>query len=162
MLKNRLQQDIKEALKSGNAEKRMVLGLVISAVKLRELDKRNKLSKIETETSKLEDMSQLSDDEILEVLLSEIKKRNDSVDQYKKGGRPELAQKESKEIEILKVYMPEQMSEDAIREEVKRTISQTNASGPRDMGKVIGAVMAKIKGKAEGQIVSRIVKEELS
>ncbi len=162
MLKEKLQADVKDALKSGNAEKRMVLGMVLSAVKSRELDKRGKLSKSEPDAVKLEEASKLNDEEIVEVLSSEIKKRKDSVEQFEKGGRPELAAKEKTEIDMLMTYMPEQMSEAAILEEVKKAIVSTGAAGPKDMGKVIGAVMAKIKGKADGQVVNRLVKEELS
>lgn len=162
MLKDKFQADVKEALKSGNAVKRMVLGMVLSAVKSRELEKRGKLSKSESDASKLEEMSKLTDEEIIEVISSEMKKRKDSIEQYEKGGRPELAQKERAEIDILMGYMPEQMSEDAVQEEIKKIISQTGASGPKDMGKVIGAVMAKVKGKADGTLVSKLVKEELS
>ena len=162
MFKEKLQNDVKEALKAGNAEKRMVLSLVLSAVKSRELEKRGKLSKSEQDAVKLEELSKLTDEEIVEVVSSEIKKRKDSVEQYTKGGRPELAEKEQNEIKILAEYMPEQMSEEAVKEEVKKAIFDTGASSPKDMGKVIGAVMAKIKGKADGQLVSKIVKEELS
>ena len=165
LLKEKLQSDIKEALKAGNAEKRMVLSMVMSAVKNREFDKRARLSKSETDPAKLEEASKLNDEEIIEVLSSEIKKRKDSVEQYNSGGRPELAEKEQKEIDMLSVYMPEQMSEEEIRAEVKSAIRQladsTGAAGPKDIGKVIGAVMAKIKGKADGTFVSKIVKEEL-
>ena len=162
VLKIKLQQDVKDALKSGNALKRMVLGLVLSAVKGRELDKRGRLSKDELDAVKLEELSKLNDEEVVEVLSSEIKKRKDSVEQYAKGGRPELAEKEQAEIDILMVYMPEQMSEDDIKAEVAKAIKDTGAAGLKDMGKVIGAVMAKIKGKADGTLVSKIVKEELS
>ena len=161
MLKEKLQQDVKEALKSGNALKRMVLSMVISAIKSRELDKRGRLIKNEPDSVKLEEASKLTDEEIVEVLSSEIKKRKDSVEQYAKGGRPELAEKEQGEIDILMVYMPEQMSEDDIKSEVVKAIKDTGASGPKDTGKVIGVVMAKVKGKADGVLVSRLVKEEL-
>lgn len=153
---------MKEALKAGNADKRMLLGMVMASVKNREFDKRAKLSKTESDPAKLDEMSKLNDEEVVETIASEIKKRKDSVEQFEKGGRPELAEKESKEIETLMSYMPEQMSEDEIRAEVKNAISLTGAAGPKDMGKVIGAVMAKIKGKADGQVVSRIVKEQLN
>lgn len=162
MLKEKLQADVKDALKSGNAEKRMVLGMVLSAVKSRELDKRGRLSKTESDAAKLEEAMKLNDEEVVEVLSSEIKKRKDSIDQYTKGGRPDLAEKEQKEMTMLMVYMPEQMSEDGILEEVKKSIVEVGAVGIKDMGKVIGAVMAKIKGKADGTLVSRLVKEELS
>src|SRR3989344_3009106 len=161
MLKEKLQQDVKEALKSGNALKRMVLSMVISAIKSRELDKRGRLSKNEPDSVKLEEASKLTDEEIVEVLSSEIKKRKDSVEQYAKGGRPELAEKEQNEIDVLMVYMPEQMSENDIKSEVVKAIKDTGASGPKDTGKVIGVVMAKVKGKADGVLVSRLVKEEL-
>ena len=161
MLKEKLQQDVKDALKAGNAQKRMTLGMVLSAIKSKELEKRSKLSKTETDTIKLESQSKLNDEEIVDVLSSEIKKRKEAIDQYKKGGREELAQKERDELNILMEYMPEQMSEDEIRAEVKKAISQTGAKDIKEMGKVVGAIMAKVKGRADGQTVSQIVKEEL-
>ncbi|MDO8495941.1 MAG: GatB/YqeY domain-containing protein [bacterium] len=144
MLKEKLQTDVKDALKAGNAEKRMVLGMVLAAIKNKEIEKRD----------------ELNDDDMIAVIASEIKKRKDSVEQFEKGGRPELAAQESHEIEILMVYMPEQMSEDSIREIVAQTIKEMGL--PAQAGKVIGAVMAKVKGKADGTLVSKIVKELLS
>jgi uncharacterized protein YqeY len=141
-----------------------LLGMVLSAVKNREFDKRAKVSKStgETDGAKLDEMAKLNDEEIVETISSEIKKRKDSVEQFEKGGRPELAEQEKQEIEMLMVYMPEQMSEDEIKSVVADVIKATGAAGPKDMGKVIGAVMAKIKGKADGTLVSKVVKEELS
>lgn len=161
MLKEKLQADVKEALKAGNSQKRTLLGMVMSAIKNREFDKRAKLSKTGTDADKLEEASKLNDEEVIETISSEIKKRKDSVEQFEKGGRPELAEQENQEIEMLMIYMPEQMSEDDIRTEVRKAVSETGAAGPKDMGKVIGAVMAKIKGKADGTLVSKVVKEEL-
>ena len=146
MLKEKIQQEMKDALKSGNSQKRTLLGMVLAAIKNKEIEKRN----------------ELSDDDVVAVIASEIKKRKDAVEQYEKGGRPELAEGERKEAEMLMVYMPEQMSEDDVRAEVKKAIAQTGAKEIKEMGKVIGAVMAKIKGKADGQLVNRLVKEELS
>lgn len=146
MLKEKLQQEIKDALKSGDSKKRMVLGMVLAAIKNKEIEKRG----------------ELNDDDTIAVIASEIKKRKDSVEQFEKGGRPELAQGEREEAEMLMSYMPEQMSEDGIREEIKKAIASTGALGPKDMGKVIGVVMAKVKGKADGTFVSRSVKEALS
>jgi len=170
MLKEKLQQDLKDALKGGDSQKRTVIGMVLAAIKNREFDKRTKLSKTEKDVSKLEEQSNLNEKEIIETISSEIKKRKDSIEQYKKGGRPELAEKEKKEAEILMVYMPEQMSEEQIRDEVKKGIAeirsassgQVGAKDVKEMGKVLGAVMPKLKGKADGQTVSRIVKEELA
>ncbi len=146
MLKEQLQQDLKNALKSGDSKKRMVLGMVMSVIKNKEIEKRG----------------QLSEEDIIAVVSSEIKKRRDSVEQYEKGGRPELAEQEKKEAEMLMAYMPEQMSEDEIRAEVKKVIGETGAKDMKEMGKVIGAVMAKVKGKAAGQMVTQLVKEELA
>jgi len=146
VLKDKLQQDMKDALKSGNSQKRTLLGMAMSAIKNKEIEKR----------------SELNDEEIVSVIASEIKKRRDSVEQFTKGGRPELAEQENKEAEILMAYMPEQMSEEDVRSEVKKVIAETGAKDIKEMGKVIGAVMAKVKGKADGTLVSRIVKEELS
>ena len=146
MLKEKLQQDLKDALKSGDSRKRMVLGMVIAAVKNKEIEKR----------------SELGDEEIVAVIASEIKKRRDAVAQYEKGGRPELAEQEKQEMDILMGYMPEQMPEEQIREEVKRAIVETGAKDIKEMGKVLQVLMPKVKGKADGQLVSRIVKEELS
>ncbi len=161
VLKDKLQQDLKDALKSGNAQKRMTLGLVLSAIKGKELEKRSKLSKSGGDPAKFDEQSKLTDEEILDVFSSEIKKRKEAIEQYDKAGREELAQKEKEELAMLMEYMPEQMTEEQVREEVKKAISATGALGPKDMGKVIGAVMAKIKGKADGQVVSKLVKEEL-
>ncbi|MBI2062143.1 MAG: GatB/YqeY domain-containing protein [Candidatus Yanofskybacteria bacterium] len=146
MLKEKLQQDVKDALKSGDSKKRMVLGMALSAIKNKEIEKR----------------SELSDDGVVAVIASEIKKRKDAVEQYQKGGRPELAEGERGEAEMLMAYMPEQMSEEDVRSEVKKIIAEIGAKDMKEMGKVIGAVMAKVKGKADGQLVSRLVKEELS
>lgn len=146
MLKEKLNEDMKTALKSGNAQRRMVLGMVMAAAKNKEIEKR----------------SELNDEEIIAVIASEVKKRRDAVEQYEKGGRPELAEQEKQEINILMGYMPEQMPEEQIREEVKKAIAETGAKDIKEMGKVLGALMPKVKGKADGQLVSRIVKEELS
>lgn len=162
MLKEKLKEDQKAALKSGDTARRTLIGMVLATVKNREFDKRAKLSKTITDTAELEKAMELNDDEVMEAIASEIKKRKDSVDQFQAAGRPELAEGEKQEIEILMTYMPAQMSDDAVREEVKKAIAETGAAGPKDMGKVISAVMAKIKGQAEGGKVSQMVKEELA
>ena len=146
MLKEKIQQDVKDALKSGDSRKRMVLGMVMAAIKNKEIEKR----------------SELSEEEIIAVLSSEVKKRKDSVEQFEKGSRPELAEQEKQEINILMGYMPEQMPEEQIRDEVKKAIAETGAKDIKEMGKVLQVLMPKVKGKADGQTVSRIVKEELS
>ena len=170
---------MKDALKRGDSQKRTLMGMILTAIKNREFEKRNKLSKTEQNVAKLEEQSKLNDEEIVEVISSEIKKRKDAIEQYEKGGRPELAEGERKEAETLMAYMPEQMSNEQIRKVVRQTIVEMGKPGSESSeslgeksakggqselllpGKVIGAVMAKVKGKADGQMVSRIVKGEL-
>lgn len=161
MLKQKLQEDLNKSLKVGDRLRRLVLGMVMTAVKNREVEKRTKLSRSTSQIDQLEKESQLTDEEILEVIASEVKKRKESVEQFKAGGRDELAQKEKSEMDILLSYLPEQLGEDEVRAEVQKTIAELGASGSKDMGRVIGAVMAKLKGKTEGGMVSKIVKELL-
>src|SRR3989344_6898757 len=161
MLKEKLQNDMKEAMKTGDATRRMVLSLLQSAIKNKELEKRSKLSKLGTDAAKFEELSMLSDEEIMDVISSEAKKRKESIESYEKGGREELAQKERDELIILMEYMPEQMPEDEIRTEAKKAISEIGTTDIKEIGKVLGVLMPKLKGRADGQTVSRIVKEEL-
>lgn len=146
MLNNQIDQDIVSAMKSKDEESLSVLRMLKSAIKNKEIEKK----------------AELADEDILSVIQSQIKTRRDSVEMYKTGGREELAQKEEKEILILQKYLPEQMSEDDVRIEVKDAITKTGASQIQDMGKVMGMVMGKLKGKADGSTISKIVKEELS
>jgi uncharacterized protein len=161
MLKEQIKKESSDSLKSGNQLKRSVLSMLLNAIQNKELDKRAKLSKATADVTKLETQSQLNDEEVLEALASEIKKRKESVEQFEAANRKELADKERAEIEILSVYLPAQLGEDEIKAEVKKIISELGASGPKDMGRVIGAVMAKLKGRADGGTVSRTVKELL-
>src|SRR3989344_6741869 len=112
MLKQQLQKELNESLKAGDQIKRLVLGMVMTSIKNRELGKRQQLSKTVSDTGELEKQSQLTDEEILEVIASEVRKRKESVEQFKAGGREELAQKEKSEMDILLAYLPEQMCED--------------------------------------------------
>ena len=120
-----------------------------------------KLEKI-LDKEKLEEEAVLSDDEIISIIISEIKKRRDSIVLYEKGNRPELAAKEKKEIEILQKYLPEQISEDELRKIIAESVLKTGAKEMKDMGKVMADLNPKIKGKADGGEVSKIVKELLS
>ena len=146
MFKEKLKEDMKTALKAGDAATRSLIGMVLSAIKNREIEKK----------------SELNDEEVVAVIASEVKKRKDSIAQFEKGGRPELAAVEQKEIDTLMAYLPAQLSDDVVRDVVKSAIAETGATSAKDMGKVIAAVMAKIKGQAEGGKVSQMVKEELA
>ncbi len=143
MLKEKLTEDLKVAMKAGEAQKRDVLRMLTSAIKNKEIEKR----------------VELTDEQVLEVISSEVKKRKDSITQFTSGNRMDLAQKEEAEIAVLATYLPEQMSEEVLKKIVEETVAGFDA---KDMGKAIGAVMAKVKGKADGTIVSKLVKDALS
>jgi hypothetical protein len=104
----------------------------------------------------------LTDEEIIEVMARAIKQRKDSMAQYESGGRADLAEKEEKEVEILLAYMPAQLSEDEIRNIVKEVISEKGAASKADIGRVMGPAMARLKGRSDGNLVKKIVEEELS
>lgn len=140
----------------------LVLRGINAAIKNREIEKRTKLSKSEKDIQKLEELSKLGEEEIIEVISGEAKKRKDSITEFKKGNRNDLVEKEEKELEILKKYLPEQMTEEQVREEAKKTIKEIGAIGPKDTGKVMSVLMPRVKGKAEGSMVSKIVGEFLN
>lgn len=150
-LKEKISSDFKTAFKSQEKEKAGVLRLVLNAFQQKEIELRGQTGHDEN----------LSDEMVLGILQSEIKKRKDAAQQYQKGGRPELAQKEEAEIAIIKEYLPEQLSLEQIREKVKEAIKQTNASSSKDMGRVIGLVSSQAKGQAEGSVISLVAKEEI-
>lgn len=104
----------------------------------------------------------LSDESAIQVLTKAAKQRKESIDQFRKGDREELAANEEAELTIIEQYLPEMMSEEEVRKIVKKKIDETGASGPQDMGKVMGPLMGQLKGKAEGSMVSKLVKEELN
>ena len=147
-LKQKIVEDLKSAMKAGDVVKRDTLRMLDSMIKNSEIEK-------------LKKEEGLNDEEVCQVIARAIKQRKDSASQYISGGRPELAEKENKEIEILSVYMPEQMSEEQVREEVKKIIAETGATSKAETGKVMGAAMGKLKGKADGNLVKKIVEEEL-
>lgn len=146
-LRQQIQEDLKNALRNKNREKLSVLRMLQSAIKNREIEKKDK--------------DELTDEEVIEVVSSEVKKRKDAAEEYKKVGKEDAAEKEQEEIEILMNYMPEQMSEEEIREEVRKVISEVGASSEQELGKVMGTIMPRVKGKADGALVNRIVREEL-
>lgn len=159
-LKEKMSEELKKALKDKDALRRSVLSMLNAAILNKEKEKRTKLSKTE-EVEKLEELSKLNNEEIMEVISSEAKKRKDSIEQYEKASRIDLVEKEKKELEILKEYLPEQMSEEEVRKLTKETIEKLGASGPKDTGKVMAVLMPQLKGKTDGGLVGKIVQEEL-
>lgn len=162
MLKEQLQQALTAALKAGESTKRLVLGMVITGIKNRELAKRTQLSKTITDTAQLEKNSQLTEAEVVEALAAEAKKRREAIEQFTAGGRMDLADKEKIELAIIQQYLPAQLSEAEIRAEVQKAIAETGITDVKEMGKVLGPLMARLKGKADGTTVSQLVREALS
>jgi uncharacterized protein len=153
MLKEQIKANTTEAQKAGNELVVGTLRMLSAAVISKEKEKKFK--------EKLEGDAVLIDDEIISVITSEIKKRKDAIVLYEKGNRPELADKEKKEIEILIKYLPEQLSEDELKKMISESIEKTGAKEIKDMGKVMANLNPKIKGKADGGQVSKIIKELL-
>lgn len=141
-----------------------VLRMALGAILNKEKEKRAKIAREHSELAAqaLEKESQLTDEEIIEVLSSETKKRKESISEFKRGGRQDLVEKEKKELEILQGYLPEQLSEEELRKLVKEVINKVGAEQIKDMGKVMAELMPKLKGRADGNVVSTIVKEFLS
>jgi len=106
-------------------------------------------------------LKELTDADVISVIKKQIKQRQDSIDQFEKGGRPELADKEKAELAILKNYLPEELGEDQVRQIVSEAIKEVQAQGMKDMGNVMKAVMAKTGGRADGKLLSGLVKEAL-
>lgn len=111
--------------------------------------------------AEIEKREELKEDEIIQIVGKEIKKRKESIEEYKKGNRVDLAEKEEKEAKILSEYMPEQLSEEEIEKIVKKAIEETGAVGKQDMGKVMGKIMPEVKGKADGSLVNKVASDLL-
>jgi len=154
MLKQQIKEAVNEALKLGDHVKSGTLRLLLASVITREKDKKYK--------EKIEGDAQLTDEEIIDTITSEIKKRRDAIVLYEQGKRPELAEKERKEIEVLQKYLPEQLTEDEIKKLAEESIGKVLAKEMRDMGKVMADLNPKIKGRAESSLVSKIGKNTYS
>ena len=160
-LKDTINEDIKSAMKSGLNDEASALRFLNSVIKNKELEKRNRLSKEGRPLAELEKLSELIDEEVINVILGEIKKRKESIAQYKKGGREDLAKKEAAELEILKKYVPEEMPEGELRSIIKKKITEIDGATMKDFGKIMGLVMAEVKDRAEGGAVKKIIEEEI-
>src|SRR4030042_5631727 len=171
MLKEQINENIKKAMQGKDELLLLVLRSVNAAIHNKEIDKRTKLSKSEKDIKKLQELSKLTEEEVLEAISGEAKKRKEAIIEFSayggsaSGGEKEKIEnainKEQKELEILMKYLPEQMSEEQIKAEAKKVIEEIGASGPKDTGKVMAGIMPKLKGKAEGGLVSKVVGELL-
>ncbi|MEK7549203.1 MAG: GatB/YqeY domain-containing protein [Patescibacteria group bacterium] len=153
MLSQKINQDLKEAFKGKDDFRVGVLRLIISALRNKEIEKKGK-----------EEEKELSDEETIEILGKEAKKRKEAAEIYNKGGRNDLAEKEKRELEIIKKYLPEQLSEVEVEKIVKAVIEKVDvsASGGKEFGIIIGEAMKELKGKADGKLVGEIIKRLLA
>lgn len=145
-LKEKLQQDWKDAMKSRDKQKASVISMAKAAIL--------QVEKTENRT--------VDDDEIIEILSKEVKQRRDAIVEFKNGNRQDLVDQANFEIEILLGYLPKQLTQDEIINIVRETINDIGASSVKDMGKVMSAVMPKVKGRADGKLVNAIVKQNLN
>ncbi|WP_298171261.1 GatB/YqeY domain-containing protein [Acidithiobacillus sp.] len=145
-LRERLQEDMKSAMRAREAERLVTIRMLLAAIKQREIDERR----------------ELDDTEALSIVDKLIKQRKDSASQFIAGNRPDLAQKEESEIVFLAVYLPEALSSAGIDVLIAETITAVAASGPRDMGKVLTALRPQMQGRADMAVVAEKVKARLS
>ena len=164
MLKDLIQQDFKEAFKNQEKVRLSVLRMLRADIVKKQQEKRYQLKKEqqELEDEELEMKSTLNDEEILNVIVSKIKKSKDSIALFEQGGRTELAEKEQEEIKVLKKYLPEQFSEEKIKSIVEEVIAKVGAESMKDIGRIMTELMPRVKGKADGDLVIKIVREILS
>ena len=150
MLQERLDSDLKNSMRSKNAARTRTLRSIRAALQQKEIEKRGKGEKGLTEA------------EILAVLQKQAKQREDSIEQFAQGGRPDLESSEREELEIIREYLPAQASDEEIRSVVERAIEAVGAESSADMGRVMGNAMAALKGKADGRRINQVVKDLLS
>ncbi len=144
-LKEKLNDELKRAMKSGDTVRRSVLRLVLSAVNNAEIAKR----------------AALETGDVLGILSKEAKQREESIEAFKQGNRQDLVDKEEAELAIIKGYLPQQMTRDEVVAEARRIIEEVGAQGPRDKGKVMPRLVAELKGKADGREINEVVTELL-
>lgn len=146
MLQDRIKDDMKVAMRERAKERLMTIRLILAATKQQEVDTR----------------VELDDNDVLVILDKMVKQRKDSIEQYNKAGREELAAKEQAEIEVIQAYLPQQLSQDEILALVDEAISATGAESMRDMGKIMGMLKPKLQGRADMGQVSGLIKSKLS
>jgi len=149
-LKEQILEDLKTAMKAKDKDRLQVLRSLKAKLQEKEIAERKDGEAI------------LSEEQAISVLMKAAKQRKESITQFEEGGRQDLADKEKVELAIIENYLPKMLSEEEVREVVSKKISELGASGPQDMGKVMGPIMGMLKGKADGGLVSKVVKEELS
>lgn len=149
MLKQKLREELKQSMIARDGLKTSVLRMLLSALTYYEINKGGA-------------GYEASDEDVLAVITKEVKQRKDSIEQFEKANRQELADKEKQELALLSVYLPQQLTKEEITSLVKDAVAETGATSPQDIGKVMGFLMPKIKGKADGNLVNKIVRENLN
>lgn len=163
-LKEKIQTDLKAALKEKNETFISALRLLLAVILNKEKIKRYKISQEKpdlVDEEKLAKESQLTDEEVIEIISSEVKKNKEAIVDFEKGERQDLVEKEKAAIEVWQKYLPEQLSEEEIRKVAEEAIKKVEAKEVKDMGRVMAELMPQIKGRADGNQVSQIVKELL-
>jgi uncharacterized protein YqeY len=145
-LEERLVEEMKQAMKSNDKLRLSTIRMIRSTLKNKEIELRRKLE----------------DEEVVKVIQAMVRKGEESVEQFQTGGRMDLVEKEKKEIEILKSFLPQPLSQEEMLKIIDQSIQETQASSPKDIGKVMKSVMPKIGGKADGKLINQLVKERLS
>ena len=145
-MRNQILEDLKSAMKAQEKLKLSVIRMVKSSIQMEELNKKR----------------ELTDEEVIDVISKQIKTRKDSINEFKKGGRNDLVESTSKEIEILSAYLPEQLTEEEINNIIDKVFEEVKPETSKDMGKVMKAVTPLVKGKADMGIVSSIIKNKLN
>ena len=145
MLREKIADDMRDAMKARETVRVAALRMLMTSVKNTEVEKRR----------------ELSDDEVLDVITKEAKRRRESIEAFEKGGRTDLVEKESAELAVLEAYLPERLSDEELAALVDAAIAETGATSPRQMGDVMKALMPKLRGRADGGQVSALVKSKL-
>lgn len=145
-LRETIDSDIKNAMKSGEKDKVSALRMLVAAIKNKQIDKRPE---------------PLTENDVQDTVRSLIKQRKDSIEQFAKGGRQDLVAKETAEVAVLEVYLPQQLPRDEVERMVREAIAQTGAQSAKDMGKVMKALMPVVAGRADNKMLSELVKNAL-
>jgi uncharacterized protein YqeY len=144
-IKDRIAEDMKAAMKSGDKNRLNAVRMLHAAVRKKEID----------------DRAELDDAGVIKVITSLVKQRQDSIEQFQAGGRQDLVDKETAELKLLQGYLPQQMSQDEVVKLVEQAIQEANAKTQKDMGAVMKVLMPKVAGKADGKLVNQLVRERL-
>ena len=150
-LRDQLMDDLKEAMRQRDERRKTTIRSVIAAIK-----------KAETELDSSGKRVSLDDEDILAVIAKQAKQRQESIAEYQRGGREDLVAEEEAELAILQTYLPQQLTREEIETEARQVIAEVGAESPRDMGKVMKPLMARLRGRADGKEVNQVVRELLA